>query len=494
MTAKAMTHEFDVVVVGHGIAGLSSAVSAMEGGARVAVLERAPFEESGGCTRYTEAFLRLKNEDEVSDDFETVLAECGSANPDPNIVRALDAPPEQWSGKVRATTVTDPEYIAAFAREAVPAVQWLKGMGVRYIPTVMPQLSCRKDTPLICPSGGGLAMIEALMAKARAGGVQFFYEMPARSLIQDDTGTIVGVRAMGRGNRPVSFRARSVILANGGFEGSPEMLARYVGLGSANIRPVAPGCHFNHGDGIRMALDVGAAPSGDYNAYHATPVDERSGRFEAKILIFPYGIVVNKLGRRFANESSSSTYDNFDRLCYGIQAQRDGIAYVIVDAKINDIPDWKKAVYTDKPPIEAATLEELARKLDLPVDTFMKTVTEFNAACRPGSFDPFDGDKLATEGLDPPKFHWARTVDKGPFLCYPVVPSGIITYGGIKTDSSAHVLNTEGDRIPGLFAAGALVGVYYRKYAGATSVLRGATFGRIAGREAAAATRSATPA
>jgi tricarballylate dehydrogenase len=399
----------------------------MEGGAKVAVLERAPADESGGCTRYTEAFLRLKNEDEVSDDFETAMAECGSANSDPNIMRALDAAPEQWSGKVRATNVTDPEYIATFAREAVPAVQWLKGMGVR---------------------------------------------------------------AVGKGNKPAVFRAPAVVLANGGFEGSHEMLARYVGLGAANIRPVAPGCHYNHGDGIRMAIDVGAAPSGDYNAYHATPVDERSGRFEAKILIFPYGIVVNKLGRRFTNESSSSTYDNFDRLCYGIQQQRDGIGYVIVDAKINDIPDWRKAVYTDKQPIEAATLEQLARQLDIPVDTFLKTVKDYNAGCRPGNFDPFDGDNLATEGVEPPKFHWARTIEQGPFLCYPVVPSSIITYGGIKTDSSARVLNTEGDRIPGLFAAGALVGVYYRMYAGATSVLRGATFGRIAGREAAAETRA----
>jgi tricarballylate dehydrogenase len=486
------TQTFDVVVVGHGIAGLCAAVSAMEHGARVAVLERAPEDESGGCTRYTEAFLRLKNEEAVSDDFEMAMAEAGSANLDPNIVRALDAAPGQWSARVRAAPVTDPEVIATFAREAVPAVQWLKGMGVRYIPTVMPQLSCRKDTPLICPSGGGLAMLEALLAKARAGGVQVFYETAARSLLTDDDGAVVGVRAMARGNKPMRFHARSVILANGGFEGSPEMLARYVGLGAANIRPVAPGSHFNRGDGIRMALDIGAAPSGDFNAYHATPVDERSPRPEAKILIFPYGIVVNKLGRRFVNESSSSTYDNFDRLCYAIQQQRDGIAYVIVDSKIDDIDEWRKAVYTDKPPIEAGSLEELARKLELPAATLAETVRAFNAACpNAGSFDPYDADHLATDGVDPPKFHWARSIEKAPFYCYPVVPSSIITYGGIKTDASAHVLNTEGDRIPGLLAAGALVGVYYRKYVGATSVLRGATFGRIAGREAAARARDA---
>ena len=486
MTSGHFSQEFDVVVIGHGIAGLAAAVAASERGARVGVLERARSEESGGCTRYTEAFLRMKNENEISDDFEWQLADCASGNLDQNIVRALDTPPEQWSGTVRTAAVTDPDYISTFAREAVPTVQWLKEMGVRYIPAVTPQLSTRSETPIIAPSGGGLALMESLMNKAYQGKVEFLYETAARSLIEDETGTVVGVRAVSKGNKRVNFNGRAVIIASGGFEGNPEMLARYVGLGATNIRPVAPGCHFNRGDGIRMALEAGAAPSGDYNAYHSTPVDERSSRFEAKILIFPYGIVVNKLGQRFINESSSPTYDNYDRLCYGIQAQRDGVAFVVVDSKINDLPDWKKLVYTDKQPIEASTLEKLALKIGVPLGAFMDTIERFNAACQPGDFNPCEGDNLATQGLEPAKSHWARPIDTGPFYCYPVVPSGIITYGGIKTDSSAHVLNTEGDRIPGLFGAGAVVGVYYRKYVGGTSVLRGATFGRIAGRTAVA--------
>lgn len=486
MVSQAVAHQFDVVVIGHGIAGLCAAVSAMEGGATVAVLERAPEEESGGCTRYTEAFLRMKTEDALSDDFEWQMAECASANLDQNILQALTSSPEQWSGTVRAAAVTDPEFLATFTREAVPAVQWLKEMGVRYIPAVMPQLSTRSETPIICPSGGGLAMMEALMAKAHQGGVKFFYDTAARSLIEDETGAIVGVRAAGKRNRPVTFRGRAVIIANGGFEGSSEMLARYAGLGAANIRPVAPGCHYNRGDGIRMARDVGAAPSGDYNAYHSTPVDERSRRPEAKILIFPYGIVVNKLGRRFVDEASSPGYDNYDRLCYAIQAQRDGIGYIIVDSRIDDIPDWKKLIYTDKQPIEAATLQELAAKIEVPADVLAYSITEYNRGCRTGTFDPTRGDGLATDGILPPKSHWARPIEHGPFLCYPVVPSSIITYGGIKTDADARVINTEGECIPGLFAAGAVVGIYYRKYVGGTSVLRGATFGRIAGRIAAA--------
>ncbi|QHE87480.1 FAD-dependent oxidoreductase [Hydrogenophaga sp. BPS33] len=486
MNVDPMKNEFDVVVVGHGIAGLCAAVAAMEGGAKVAVLERAPQDESGGCTRYTEAFLRMKSEDAVSDDFEAQLADCASGNLDQNIVRALDAAPDQWSAIVRTAPVHDPEFLATFAREAVPAVHWLRDMGVRFIPAVTPQLSTRGETALIAPSGGGMAMMDALMAKAQAGGVAFFYETAARKLLEDASGSIVGVSAMSKGNRRVDFSARAVVLASGGFEGSAEMLARYVGLGSTNIRPVALGCHFNRGDGIRMALDVGATPSGDYNAYHATPVDERSGRFEAKILIFPYGIVLNKQGTRFIDEASTATYDNYDRLCYGIQAQRDGTAYVVVDSKIQDVPDWKKLVYTDKQPIEASTLEELARRIDVPVETLVNTVNGFNAGCGQGEFDPRKGDHLSTTGVLPPKSHWARPIDQGPFYCYPVVPSGIITYGGIKTDAGAHVLNTEGDRIPGLFAAGAMVGIYYRKYVGGTSVMRGATFGRIAGIAAAA--------
>ena len=485
MTSEPAGRDFDVVVIGHGIAGLTAAVAAMECGAKVAVLERAPMEESGGCTRYTEAFLRMKSETEVSDDFEWQLADCASGNLDQNIVRALDAPPEQWSGVVRAAPVMDPDYLSTFAREAVPTVQWLKSMGVRYIPAVTPQLSTRGETPIIAPSGGGLAMMESLMTKALHGGVRFFYQTAARSLIEDENGTIVGVRAFSSGNRRVDFTAKAVVIASGGFEGSSEMLARYVGLGSTNIRPVSAGCHFNRGDGIRMALDAGAAPSGDYNAYHCTPVDERSGRFEAKILIFPYGIAINKLGQRFINEASNATYDNYDRFCYGIQAQRDGIAYIVVDSKINEIPDWKKLIYTDKQPIEAATLEDLARQIGVPYSTFSDTVRRFNAACPQGKFNPYEADNLATEGLEPAKSHWARPIETGPFFCYPVVPSGIITYGGIKTDSSAHVLNSDGDRIPGLFASGAAVGMYYRKYVGGTSVLRGATFGRIAGRAAA---------
>jgi tricarballylate dehydrogenase len=155
------THNFDVVVLGHGIAGLTAAVSAMQHGAKVAVLERAPVEESGGCTRYTEAFLRLKSENELSDDFDEEMAEVASANPDPNLINEMAAPPESWGNVVRAMSVADPEYLATFSREAVPTIHWLKTFGVRFIPTYLSQITSGNDTPMIVPLQSKAGYIDA---------------------------------------------------------------------------------------------------------------------------------------------------------------------------------------------------------------------------------------------------------------------------------------------------------------------------------------------
>jgi len=479
------TQKFDVVVVGHGVAGMSAAVSAMQQGASVAVLERAPEEEAGGCTRYTEAFLRLKNEEALFDDFEAQLAETGSANADPVLVHETTQPPGQWPAIVRAMSLTDPDFISTFARETVPTIRWLKSFGVKFVPAYLAHITCREDPPLLAPSGGGYALIQALWDAARKGGVRFFYETTAQRLIQDETGAVVGVQAVGRGHRRIDFRGRSVVLASGGFEGSTEMLHRYLGPSAVNIRPVARGGYYNRGEGIRMALDIGAAPAGDFGAYHANPVDPRSGRPEAKVLIFPFGILVNKTGRRFTNESVGANHRIYDAICHRIQEQPDGLAFVIVDSRINEIPEYTRAIFTDKMPVQAATLRELADQLGLPAASLEETVRSYNAACRPGEFTFTREDGLATVGLEPPKSNWARPIDASPFLAYPLISAAIITLGGLKTNSSAEVLNADGDAIPGLYAAGALVGIYYRYYVAATSVLRGMTFGRIAGVAAA---------
>lgn len=485
---------FDLVIVGHGIAGLTAAVSAMQKGAKVAVLERAPEEESGGCTRYTEAYLRLKSEHELSDDFEAVLADAGCANPDPSMVNEMSRPAAEWPGILRTMSVTDPEVIAVFAGQAIPTIKWLKTFGIRFIPSGLPHITAREHPGLIVPVGGGYAMMEALVNAGRTGGVSFFYETAVRRLLQDDTGAVVGVRAVGRNNVPIEYRAKAVVLACGGFEGSPDMLEQYCGKGAINIRPVARGCYYNQGDGIRMARSIGAAASGDYGYYHAVPVDARSGRTEAKVLIFPYGIVVNRLGKRFVDEGVGTEYRTNDALCHAIQAQPNGTGYAIVDAKINDIPEWTRAVLSDKAPIQSESLPEMAKKLGFPAASLEETVREFNAACQSGNFIASRVDGLSTVGIQPKKSNWARTIEKPPFSCYPLIPASIITMGGIKTNASAQVLNAEGDVMPGLYAAGALVGIFYRHYPAATSVLRGAVFGKLAGAHAARSLNGERPA
>lgn len=477
--------EFDVVVVGHGIAGMSAAVSAMESGAKVAVLERAPFEEYGGNTRYTEAFLRLKNESELFDDFESLLAETGSANPDPVLVHTTTGPYEDWPGIVRAMNFTDAELIQTFASSVVPTIDWLKTFGVKFIPAYLAHVTCREDPPLLAPSGGGLALIEALHAACERGDAEIFYETTARNLIQDDADAVIGIRAVGRRNKRIDFMGRAVVLACGGFEGSPEMLQRYMGASAVNTRPVARGGHYNKGEGIRMALDIGAAPAGDYGGYHANPIDPRSGRPEAKVLIFPFGVLVNKKGQRFTDEGPGADHRIYDGVCHEIQDQPEGKAFLIMDDRINDIDEYTRSIFTDQPAVEAQSFDEIAEKFGLPADGLKMTMAAYNAACRDGTFEPTREDGLATAGVTPPKSNWARPVDRPPFLCYPLISAPILTFGGVKVNTKAQVVNTDGETIPGLYAAGEVIGLYYRNYAAATSVLRGMVFGRIAGADAA---------
>ena len=475
------THAFDVVVAGCGIAGLSAAVSAAQGGARVAVLERAPVEERGGNTRYTDAYLRMKSETEVTDDFETHFAENGGGYLDPELVKHTTAPYAQWPAIVKTLSFADPELIAAFANGCGPTVQWLKSFGVKF--DFLPTQFLTKSQPRLLPIGGGLALVEALVAAAEKLGVTFFYETTAVSLLQDDAGAVTGVKARHNGT-PLNMMGK-VILGCGGFEGNAEMQTRYIGARAIYLRPVARGGYYNKGEGIRMALDIGAAPCGDYGSYHAEPIDPRSGRPEPSVFIFPYGILVNQEGQRFTDEAPGTVDAVYESITRKIFNQTGGIAYTLLDQKINDVPNYKLGLRSDQPPITGTTIAELAGKLKIPVAALEQTVRDYNAACIAGTFKALELDALATLGLDPPKSNWARAIDQPPYHAYPVISSNVLTFGGLKVNTRAQVLDLDGAPIPGLYAAGEVVGLYYKTYTGATSVLKGAVFGRLAGVDAA---------
>jgi tricarballylate dehydrogenase len=472
--------QFDLVVAGCGVAGLSAAVAAAEGGLKVAVIERSTRDERGGQSRYTEAYLRMKSLTEVTDDFETHLAENGSGAIDPELVE--EAVHSQRGALAKALSIADPNVIERLSERAGSTIAWLQGMGVRF--DFLPTQFLTKSQPRLLPVGGGAALVEALAARAEKLGVTFFYETTASALQQDANGRVVGLKVRSR-ESGTQVLGGQVVLACGGFEGSAEMMTRYIGPRSVYLRPVCKGGYYNRGEGIAMGLAAGAAAAGDFGSYHAEPVDPRSGVAEPSIFIFPYGILVNLDGKRFTDESPGTVDAYYERVTRQIYEQRDGTAWVVLDARHTRIPNYKLGIRTDKPPVVGDSLAQLAQKIGVPAETLEATVREYNAACSPGEWKPLELDGVATRGLVPPKSNWAVPLTEGPYHAYPIISSNVFTFGGLKIDTSARVVDSDGEPIPGLFAAGETAGIYYRNYTGATSVLKGLVFGRIAGEFAA---------
>lgn len=475
---------YDVLVIGSGIAGLSSAVAAAAAGARVAVLERSAPEEFGGQTRWTEAYFRMKSETEVSDDFEELLVANAGHHIDPNVVAAAGQAYEQWPGYVKAHGMTDPELVSTLSEQAGPTVQWLKTFGVRF--AALPTYFVTAAAPRLMPVGGGLALIESLQARARKDGVALYFRTTANQLSRRDADGFLHVGVVTEAGEGVTLRARSVVIASGGFEGNAEMMTHYIGSTAKFIRPVARGGYYNKGEGIRLALGLGAAAAGDFSSFHAEPLDPRSPQPEALVMNFPYGILVNRKGRRFVDEAPGPVDVNYDHISRAIKDEPDGIAWVVFDQRIHDVPNWKRSIRTDQPAIQAGTIAELAVLCAIPAENLQATVAQYNAACGPGEFSALQVDGLATQGIEPRKSNWARPIEQGPFMAYPIIAGICFTYGGIKTNSRAQVVDCDGRIIPGLYAAGEATGLYHQVYTGATSVLRGAVFGRIAGEGAAA--------
>ena len=482
-----MIMEADVIVVGCGIAGLSAAVSAHEAGAKVALLERAPEDQRGGNTRYTESFWRMKSENEVSDDFISHFANNSGNYLDPEITKDAVRDFENWPSVLRTLNFADPNLISNFADAAGPTLNWLKKFGVSF--DFLPNYFISESTTRIAPIGGGRALVEALARYVESvpDDISIHYRTTAKSIGIDGNGKVAALKAIGPQNQPINFNAKSIILACGGFEGNPEMLSHYMGSDAQWVRPIARGGYYNRGEGIRMALDIGAAPAGDYSNFHAQPIDPRSGGMEPVVLSYAYGVLLNREGKRFTDEAPDSVDATYEAVTRKILKQTEGIAYAVHDSRMEEIDNWRKAIRSDQDPIQATSLSELASKLEVDRDALVKTLNTFNAAC-PKDLSTFNAkrpDGLGTLGLEPRKSHWARPINKPPYLAWPIISAVCFTFGGLKTNAEAQVLNMDGDVIPGLYAAGETMGIYYQTYTGATSVMRGAVFGRKAGSDAA---------
>jgi tricarballylate dehydrogenase len=267
------------------------------------------------------------------------------------------------------------------------------------------------------------------------------------------------------------------------------MLEHHLGAGAKSLRPISPGTSANTGDGIRMALAAGAQSAGDWQGMHAEPVDPRSSQSAPIVLVYPYGILVDSIGRRFCDEGAGLVHETWEALARTVHFELPGrIAYAILDAKLYDVAGYERAIRSDVPPFRAASIAELAGYIDVPAAALEATVARYNAAAAgdPARFDATRPDGLASAGdLSPAKSNWCRALDRPPYLAYPLAGAIAYTFGGLATNADAEVLGQHGP-IPGLFAAGETTGHFYGTAPNAVAMLRALVFGRIAGARAVA--------
>ena len=356
------SQSYDVVVVGGGVAGLSAACAAAENGARVAILERSTEAETGGNTRYTEAFLRMQSAESVADGLEETLVDDFMGHLDPSLMADAALDPQRRSPLYRAHHAVDPDYVAELAASAPETLAWMGTHGMRF--DFLPTPFLTTSTTRMAPVGGGLAIVETMGKAARGLGVEFHFQTTARSLITGESG-VEGVLAQ-TPSGPVEFTGQ-VVLASGGYQGNAELMARYHGERALTSRPVARGGNYNKGEGLEMALALGAATAGNFSLFHAEPVDPRSREAEAAIFCFPYGVLVNAEGRRFVDEARGPIDAWYERTTRDIQAQTRGTAWVIMDQQSLSVPNVRSGIRTDIAPVVADSIAALAVALEVPV-------------------------------------------------------------------------------------------------------------------------------
>ncbi|WP_169811463.1 FAD-dependent oxidoreductase [Nocardia harenae] len=462
--------QWDVVIVGHGAAGLSAAVSFLEtyrGTApRVAVLDRADYEHRGGSSAWTTAGFRLDADTQLDSDWGEIVRETSGGD-----------------------AVTE-AYIEAFYENAVDTLTWIRQRGVPLAkaPVGLPGTRVKYGYSI---EGGGRRFVDVFTELARERGATFFYEVEAVGLERTPGGPITGVRVRDAAGAEHLLSTGAVVLASGGFEGNQELLGKHI-PGGQKLEPVSPGTRINNGGGIEIAAAIGAARSGQYSGAHLEPVDPRSGNIEALVNTWMVGIVVDADGNRIVDEMST-TYDmQFDYIANAVHRKANGVAYAITDAAAREaLPHLSQINFTTEPGIQADTLAELAELLGIDAEGLARTVAAFNAATDTTPIDLSRLDGKSTVGLEPPKSNWAYPLAQGPFEAWPIVPQICFTFGGIRADGAARVLDEAGERIEGLYAAGEIVGTFHGTYPAGTSVLRSLTFGRIAGQQVAATASAA---
>ncbi|HVN88601.1 MAG TPA: FAD-dependent tricarballylate dehydrogenase TcuA [Candidatus Binataceae bacterium] len=494
-----MADPYDVIVVGGGNAALCSALAARESGASVLVIEAAPEDERGGNSRFTAGAMRVAYNG--VDDLARLMPDLTDeekANTD------FGAYPEDqfYDDLCRVTQYrTNPKLAETLVSRSLETMLWMRSKGVRFAP-IYGRQAFKVDGRFkfwggltVEAWGGGPGLIDSLYTIAQRAGIEIRYESRALDLITDDDG-VRGVAIRTRGQTSM-IEARAVVLASGGFEANAEWRTRYLGPGWDLVK--VRGSRFNTGDGIRMALEAGAMPCGNWSGCHAVGWDRNAPEFGDLAVgdgfqkhSYPFGIMVNARGNRFVDEGAD--FRNYTYAKYGraILEQPTQFAWQIFDQKVTHLlRDEYRIKRVTK--VSAQTLEELAGKLeDVDPKGFLAEIARYNAAVQTSiPFNPNIKDGRCTRGLALEKSNWANTIDTPPFEAYAVTCGITFTFGGLRINGDGAVINTDGVPIHGLYAAGELVGdLFYFNYPGGTGLMSGSVFGRIAGTSAGRSAKS----
>ncbi|MYN13337.1 FAD-dependent tricarballylate dehydrogenase TcuA [Pusillimonas sp. TS35] len=457
----------DVLVIGGGNAALCAALMAREAGASVMLLESAPKEWRGGNSQHTRN-LRC-----MHDAPQDVL---------------VDAYPEEefWQDLLKVTGGQTDEHLARLVIRASSSCRdWMRKHGVRFQPSLSGTLHVARTNAFFM--GGGKALVNAYYRSAEKLGVQIRYNATVDALELDD-GHFVAARI---GDERIP--ARACVVASGGFESNREWLREAWGQNENGEWPAdnfrIRGTRFNMGVLLKYLIDAGADAIGDPTQSHCVAIDARAPLYDGGICTrvdcLSLGVVVNSDAQRFYDEGEDfwpKRYAIWGRL---VAQQKNQIGYSIIDAK-----PWGLFMPPVFPGEQADTLEDLAGKLGLDVATFMKTVNDFNTACRVGTFNHQALDDCRTEGLTPAKTHWARPLDTPPYYAFALRPGITFTYLGVKVNDQAAV-HFGGQPSGNLFAAGEIMAgnVLGKGYTAGVGMSIGTAFGRIAGTQAAQAAR-----
>jgi len=486
---------YDVVVAGAGNAALCAAINAHLNGARVLVLEKASEEEKGGNSYFTAGGFRFAHNglDDVCQD---VMPDLSEEERDQIILPTHDRQ-FFYDTLMKVTRHQSNEELAwILIDESRETMGWLCENGVRFIPMYGRQSYEVNGKQHfyggvnIEAVGGGAGLVTFLLDRAAKLGIEIRYETGATKLIQDQDYKISGVTVRGpEGYEDIPCRA--VVLACGGFESNPEMRVRYLGPGWDLCR--VRGTRHNTGDGIKMALDVGAQSYGNWSGCHSVGWDISAPPYGDRWVLdnfqkhsYPLGIMVNLDGDRFVDEGEDYRNLTYVRFGRAIMSQPHRTAVQIFDQKtVHRLRDEYRIREVTK--VIANTIEELAEGVDIDPKKLRATIDAYNAACGPAdNYNPAVMDGVSTAGLSPNKTNWALPITEPPYHAYVTTTGITFTFGGVKINDKNEVQDITDRTIPGLYAAGELVGgLFYENYPGGTGLMSGSVFGRRAGQFAA---------